>query len=241
MKKHWLLIIGFALSISIVGFGSASYNKTINQKSTSSDSTINKEVVTSDNSKADLAKSNNIIDSKNVSSKEESSSTSTQQTQTITTSQTQSPTPSTTQSQNTTLDQTSNSTPTTTPTPTSTPTQTSTSAEAPVDKPTTTPSIPVQEKQTVNLNIQNIGEYRVDYGVGDTAWNIMIRAQQKYGFIMKYQDYGWGIYVTQLGNIPSEGTNYWALYHNGQSSMVGITDLKLQPNDTISWKYESWM
>lgn len=236
MKKYWLLIIGFVLSIGIVSFGSTAYNKTINQKSTPSDSTTNKELVTSDNNKIDITKSNDIIDSKSVSSRKESSPTSIQQTQTITTSQTQSPTPSTTQSQNTALDQTSNSTPTTTLTSTQTPTPT------PTPEPTITPTPnPVQEKHFVNLVIQNVGDYKIDYGTGDTAWNIMIRAQQKYGFIMKYQDYGWGIFVTQLGNTPSEGTFYWALYQNNQSSMVGITDLKLQPNNTISWKYESWM
>ncbi|EKD56152.1 MAG: hypothetical protein ACD_58C00287G0001 [uncultured bacterium] len=235
MKKHWLLIIGLIFSTSIVSFGSAAYNKTINQRLTPSGSTTNQEVITPDNSKVDLAKSKDLTNSKSVSSKKGSSATSTQQTQTTATSQTQSPTPAT-QSQNTTLDQTSAPTPTTTTTPTSTQTPT------PTPEPTNTPTPnPVQEKQTVNLNIQNVGDYKIDYGIGDTAWNIMIRAQQKYGFIMKYQDYGWGIYVTQLGNQPSQGTYYWALYHNGASSMVGITDLKLQPNDTISWKYESWL
>lgn len=230
MKKHWLLIIGLVLSASIIGFGNSAYNQTRAEQSTTDNSTSNKEVINVSNNNSEqvseipesATSKTNVVDIKSVSDENKSSAITAEQT------------PTQPSNQNAVIDNTNNAI-------SHEPPQVPTSAPQPTDTPVPSNPNPPQEKQTVNLTIQNVGQYKIDYSIGDTAWNIMIRAQQKYGFIMKYQEYSFGMFITQLGNIPSEGTYYWALYYNGQSSMVGATDLQLQADDIVSWKYESWM
>lgn len=94
--------------------------------------------------------------------------------------------------------------------------------------------------QTLNLNINSVGSYEVEYKKGDTGWDIMQRATKKYFIPMKYQKFDFGIYIISIGGIEPQYGSYWSLYHNNQYSMVGITDLQVSPKDTITWQVESW-
>lgn len=239
MKKHSLLTIGLILSTAILVFGNLAYDKSVASQTIANVQSENSQVTVPSSNSPEQLEQVKSVSVKNTIVKTEPSNKKETQSTTIQSQATNQPT---IQSQPQTPIQNSTTESNQTPTPLPAPTPTPTPEPTPISTPTPAPNpTPIQEKYTVNLLIQNVGEYVVDYGIGDTAWNIMLRAQQKYGFDMNWQDYGWGIFVNQLGNKPSQGTYYWALYHNNQSSMVGITDLKLQPNDIISWKYESWI
>ncbi len=102
------------------------------------------------------------------------------------------------------------------------------------------PSQKQRKHQYVNFNIQSVGNYQIEYQDNDTGWDIMKRAAAKYHFPMKYQIFDFGIYISSIGGIEPEYGSYWALYHNDQYSMVGIQDLQVAPNDTVTWQVESW-
>ncbi len=105
----------------------------------------------------------------------------------------------------------------------------------------TTTNIDYKETvQTLNLIINSVGSYEVEYKEGDTGWDTMQRAAKKYIFPMKYQVFDFGIYIISIGGIEPEYGSYWALYYNNQYSMIGIKDLKVNPHDTITWQVESW-
>lgn len=97
-----------------------------------------------------------------------------------------------------------------------------------------------ETKQYVNFFIESIGNFQVEYKEGDTGWIAMQRAASNHQFNIKYQIYDFGIYIRSIANCEPTGNSYWSLYHNGAYSMIGIRDLVVKPNDTITWKIETW-
>lgn len=118
-----------------------------------------------------------------------------------------------------------------------------------INKSTTTPTTDTNSntitndnitKQYVNFSIESIGNFQVEYKEGDTGWIAMQRAASNHQFNIKYQIYDFGIYIRSIANCEPTGNSYWSLYHNGEYSMIGIRDLVVKPNDTITWKIETW-
>lgn len=61
-------------------------------------------------------------------------------------------------------------------------------------------------------------------------------------------EFSFGLQIDSIGNIEpcdvaecsdSSGA-YWALYHNGGASMVGISDVILEEADVLLWQIETW-
>lgn len=224
MQKHWLILLGLILSASILTFGNIAYQKTITQKSHSNDQIIVKTEASANYS--------NVTNNQNqVSKKKEDNNKTLTSTSIVTIAESAASTKTTTSDPSPTQTPTANSTPLQQPTPTLTP--------APPAQTQTQETKP--EQKIVNLSIQGVKDYQVDWQDNDTAWTIMLRAAAKYHFAMSYQKFAIGVYISRLGDKDAQGTYYWALYYNGSYSMQGVSDLKVQSNDTISWKYEGWM
>lgn len=94
--------------------------------------------------------------------------------------------------------------------------------------------------QQVALSIKSVGDYKINWQENDTAWTIMQRASAKYHFAMTYKIYDFGIYIMTIGGKVVPQNYYWALYYNENYSMVGVRDLKVNPNDTVAWQLETW-
>ncbi|MEE3134621.1 MAG: DUF4430 domain-containing protein [Candidatus Thermoplasmatota archaeon] len=58
--------------------------------------------------------------------------------------------------------------------------------------------------------------------------------------LVNYTESSFGPYVTSIGGFTPTGNSYWALYHNGAMSMVGIGDLELNSNSIILWQVDTW-
>jgi hypothetical protein len=237
MKKHWLILSGLILSLSIITFGSASYEKTLTNQSTKNNTII----------QIQKDKTNNVIESPSKSSGSDLSKKSDLSIKSTTKKDNDKNIQSQTTNQN---DKNTIQTPTE---PLATTVQTVAPIEQPVTQttpqpPVLTPLSPTQNQETnnnvdqkiVNLSIESIGNYKVDWSNGDSAWDIMKKASAKYHFDMTYKIYPFGIYVMMIGDKKSEGNYYWSLYYNGSYSMLGASDLKVQANDEISWKYETF-
>jgi len=97
-----------------------------------------------------------------------------------------------------------------------------------------------KSKKEASVIIQNVGSYKVAVKTGDTAFSALQRAASQNGFTIKYQDYSFGVFVTEIANIKPAGSQYWAFYYNGQYSQVGASAQKISANDTIFWQLESF-
>lgn len=234
-KKFSLLIIGVVLSGLILTVGNAQYKKEINQQNINSSFPANIEQVNSDknlinNTQIDITSNNsNKVEKSPIifDSQKESEKTNPQAITQVIIEQPNS---------KISFDQ---------------PAATSNNQENPIP-PTPTQSLPpapIQQEQSqekpieikqVSLSIEEVGDYQINWLENDTAWDIMKRATTKYHFSMTYKIYDFGIFVMMIGEKKCEGNYYWSLYYNGGYSMVGVSDLKIQPNDLISWKYESF-
>ena len=97
-----------------------------------------------------------------------------------------------------------------------------------------------KEKSYVTFKSSGLGEYKIDYLDGDTAFSVLLRAAATQGVPIGYRQYSFGKMITQIGSQKAEGTYYWALYHNGQYATLGAEELEVNVNDIIEWRYESW-
>ena len=47
-----------------------------------------------------------------------------------------------------------------------------------------------------------------------------------------------GVFVNEIDGVPN-GCAYWQLLYNGNASSLGASSLKLEDNDSITWKYNT--
>ncbi|PIZ00565.1 hypothetical protein COY62_01860 [bacterium (Candidatus Howlettbacteria) CG_4_10_14_0_8_um_filter_40_9] len=109
--------------------------------------------------------------------------------------------------------------------------------QSPVQSPVQTP---VVKKDTVQITIDGVGTFNIEFKNGDSAFDILKRASVENGFILDYESYSWGVMVTRIGNKDAQGTYYWAFYYNGAYAQVGASDQQVLKNDITEWRYESW-
>jgi len=102
-------------------------------------------------------------------------------------------------------------------------------------------SIAETETSEVLLNIKDGDQeryYKVPFVKGDTAWKILQETSQKYGFGLEYQEYDFGVMITQIGNqTPPEG-KYWMYYVNREMASVGADAYEVKAGDEILWILE---
>lgn len=233
MKKHWLILAGLILSTSILTFGNAAYQQTSANFLLPLDFIQDKQVDTNIESKKETVQTQ-LVTNRRFISEEENNNEETRNSQKQTNADSD-------QSINNLQFTLSNPQPTISES-NSAPQSTTPSSQLPNSSPTQTQSQEIKlEQKIANLSIEGVGDYQVDWQENDTAWTIMLRAAAKYHFVMSYQKFAIGIYISRLGDKDTQGTYYWSLYYNNAYSMLGVSDLKIQPNDKISWKYESWM
>ena len=84
------------------------------------------------------------------------------------------------------------------------------------------------------------GSYQVEFLPGQNGLAIMEQARSDYGLQFTYQTYSFGVFIDSIGGLASDNHHYWSLYYNGQFSSVGISDLYLNHNDSMGWKYVSF-
>mgnify|MGYP000110772081 CR=1 FL=1 len=82
----------------------------------------------------------------------------------------------------------------------------------------------------------------------NNGWDLFNAAVNATGgaFPINSTDSSWGVFVDSIAGVdPStmsgnfEGA-YWAVYHNGALSPVGIKDLTLDDDSVITWRVDTW-
>lgn len=96
---------------------------------------------------------------------------------------------------------------------------------------------PEKKKYYTSLEIAGFATYEIEFLKGQTALSQLKKAAEKYQFTIKTTEYSFGAFVDCIGGICGDSNHFWALYKNGEMSMVGAADLFLSINDKISWVY----
>ena len=90
---------------------------------------------------------------------------------------------------------------------------------------------------TANTNITTVN-YNVTVIDDTSAFNATLEAA-KGNFQVTFSWHpSFGVFINEIDGI-SGGCAYWELLHNGESSSLGASSLKLQENDSITWKYNT--
>ena len=90
---------------------------------------------------------------------------------------------------------------------------------------------------TANTNITTIN-YNVTVIDDTSAFNATLEAS-KGNFQVTFSWHPtFGVFVDEIDGI-SGGCAYWELLYNGEPSSLGASNLKLQDNDSIAWKYNT--
>jgi len=127
-----------------------------------------------------------------------------------------------------------------TPEVTPTPVPTANSA-TPVPTPTATLTPTSTAQKLATVEIQGLSSYQVNVEENDTALSVLLRASQENNFSVDYQNYeGLGAFVNCIAGTCSHDNYYWALYYNGQYSMVGASSQPVIAGDITAWKFETW-
>jgi len=75
-----------------------------------------------------------------------------------------------------------------------------------------------------------------------TVYDAMLSLEKNRSFSFAGKEYGnLGFFVESIGDLTNRELKdrYWIYYINGKKAQVGISNYIIQPNDIITWKYET--
>ena len=94
-----------------------------------------------------------------------------------------------------------------------------------------------EENATANANITTVN-YNVTVIDDTSAFNATLEAAEGNFQVTFSWHPSFGVFINEIDGI-SGGCAYWELLHNGESSSLGASSLKLQENDSITWNYNT--
>lgn len=56
---------------------------------------------------------------------------------------------------------------------------------------------------------------------------------------LETKEYDFGVFIVGVNGKVADNEHFWAIYLNGESSNVGISEIELEAGDTIELKYEA--
>ena len=111
------------------------------------------------------------------------------------------------------------------------------------EKNTTAP--PQESTNTIEATITlkaDDSSYTMPFQDNLSVYDTMVMLRDKQDFDFDGKDYGedMGFFVDSINGVKSdtESNLYWVFYINDKKSDAGISATYLNPNDTITWKYE---
>jgi len=66
------------------------------------------------------------------------------------------------------------------------------------------------------------------------AWDLLLASHE-----VLYQEYDFGVFIEEINGLRGDQDNFWAIYVNDESSLVGIQDIMLNEGDIIELRYEA--
>lgn len=84
-------------------------------------------------------------------------------------------------------------------------------------------------------------EFNIDALSGSTVYEAMLLLHAKGLLPIVFKQFaGLGAFVQSINGLENSAKNnqFWIYYINGKAATLGISSIKLNPNDYITWKYE---
>jgi len=110
------------------------------------------------------------------------------------------------------------------------------------------------DQERNNTNEEITATVKIDFGNGtidtyeitiknNTVYDFLLEAAKKGGYAIKSTYYGLydSMFIDSIGNVENGQDNkYWIYYINGESGSVGSEKQKVENNDLIEWKFETF-
>lgn len=68
---------------------------------------------------------------------------------------------------------------------------------------------------------------------GQTALELLTSEHQ-----VQAKEYDFGVFIEGIDGVMGDNQHFWAIYHNGESALVGASDLILDSGDQVRFVYE---
>ena len=91
-------------------------------------------------------------------------------------------------------------------------------------------------KTTLEINNK---KYETELSESMSVYELMKTMESENKIFFKEINYiGMGIFIEEINGIKSDGEKYWIYYVNGNKANIGVSNYKINPGDTVSWRYE---
>ena len=102
---------------------------------------------------------------------------------------------------------------------------------------TLTPSNTLQTVATILEINGNRFESKIFDPINVYDFMYRLRTEGKIEFLEKTY-VGMGKFIISINGIENKGNQNWIYYVNDKKASIGISNYKINPGDTVSWKYE---
>lgn len=72
-----------------------------------------------------------------------------------------------------------------------------------------------------------------DFELGTNAFEAMKRV---FGSKLKYEEYSFGVFITEINNIAPKDGYFWELFVDGKSAVFGISQYEIQNDMIFEWR-----
>lgn len=103
---------------------------------------------------------------------------------------------------------------------------------------TSTPSVNLQSAIfAIDYGESQLSTYSIEVTEDSTAFSLLKNISEKENIPLKTQQYDFGIFVKSIGGYESSAEMSWIYFVNGESGTIAADQMKVNPGDTVEWKY----
>jgi len=89
----------------------------------------------------------------------------------------------------------------------------------------------------IEYDNDNFASYNTDVDEKTTAFSLLEKVSQKENIPLQTKKYDFGVFVESINGKVSTGEMAWIYFVNGESGQIAADLQKVNPGDTVKWKY----
>lgn len=79
--------------------------------------------------------------------------------------------------------------------------------------------------------------FSMELNEGSTAFSLLQNMSETQNIPLTIEQYDFGVFVNSIGGKESSAKMAWIYFVNGESGTVAADQMKINPGDTVEWKY----
>ncbi|OGM04499.1 hypothetical protein A2715_01240 [Candidatus Woesebacteria bacterium RIFCSPHIGHO2_01_FULL_39_32] len=110
----------------------------------------------------------------------------------------------------------------------------------PTQLPVATPTPEISLKSAtlvIDYGEDNPSTYSIELTNDSTALSVLKSISEKENVPLETQQYDFGVFVKSIGGKASSAETAWIYFVNGESGTIAADQMKINPADTVEWKY----